>query len=231
MNKIFLSVLIAMIAITQSNAQTKLGYYKEAQGGFIYTNYKADIDDSDDQKISGLGLDIRINYSLLGNLIFRDPEKKFFLGDHLGAGFGMGYFKKPDDKFPFMLSINLEYGLKTAYIVNDDIEVGLKWIAGGGNYFTDLKNDFTLVQKSVFVPAVRFKNLMGSVGFGNARTGSGTNGGKGNYVMAEGRIIFGDMSDESKGSIFLRLENYGGKYDETTRKDNATQVSLGFAFM
>jgi hypothetical protein len=231
MKKLILASLL-LLCVEAASAQTKLGYYKEGQAGLIYTNYKANTDDadSDGSTISGLSLDLRVNYSILGNLIFRDPEKKFFIGDHLGAGIGMGYFKKTGDEFPFMLSFNLEYGLKSTYIINDDIEVGLKYIAGAANYFTDLKNDFSLAQTPVFVPALRFKNIMGSVGFGKAKLGSG-DGAIGNYFMAEGRLIFGEMNDESKGSLFLRLENYSGKFEETTRKDNATQISIGFALM
>jgi len=229
MKKILWLALITIVSAIQLQAQTKLGYYKEGQASLIYTNFKQNMDDADadDSKISGLGLDIRVNYSLLGNLIFRDPEKKFFIGDHLGAGFGMGYFKKPGDDFPFMLSLNLEFGVKSTYIINDDIEVGLKYIVGAANYFTDLKNDFGLVQKPAIIPAVRFKNIMGQVGFGKGTTGDGSSG---SYFMAEGRLIFGEMNDEQKGSLFLRLENYNTKWD-TDRKDNAAQISVGFALM
>ena len=70
-----------------TQAQTKLGYYKEAQFGLLYSNFNADMgDDGDDMSISGLGLDAGVNYSILGNIIFQDPEKKFFIGDHIGAG-------------------------------------------------------------------------------------------------------------------------------------------------
>jgi hypothetical protein len=232
MKKILLLLALVVLGFIATHAQTKLGYYKEAQFNLIYSNFTADMgDDSDDIKISGLGLDARVNYSLLGNLIFQDPEKKFFIGDHLGAGLGMGYFKKPDDDFPFMASFTLEWGLKTTYIVSDDIEVGLKYLHGAGTWYTDFKNDFSVAQFPSFVPAVRFKNIMGQVGFGKSRVGTGGDGGKGSYIMAEGRLIFGEMNDETKGSLYLRLENFSGKYDESTRKDNATLVSIGFALM
>ena len=233
MKKILLLLALVVLGFLATQAQTKLGYYKEAQFALVYSNFNADMgnDDGDDYKISGLSLDARINYSILGNLIFRDPEKKFFIGDHIGVGLGMGYFKKPDDDFPFMADFNLEWGLKSTYIINEDIEVGLKFIHASGTWYTDFKNDFSIVQNPVFVPAARFKNIMAQVGFGTARTGTGGEGGKGSYIMAEGRLMFGEMNDETKGSIFFRLENYGGKYDESTRKDNVTQVSLGFALM
>lgn len=229
MNKILLLIVFSAIGITHSNAQTKLGYYREAQAGFIYTSYKTSGEDITSSKLSGISLDLRINYSLLGKLIFRDPEKKFFIGDHIGVGFGIGYFKKPDD-VPFMIPFNLEYGLKTTYIINDDLEVGVKYIAGALNYFTDLKNDFSLNQKPSIIPAVRFKQYMGSVGFGSATTGQ-SGAGKGSYIMMEGRRIFGEMDDDQKGFLFLRFENYSGEYDESTLKDNGTQISVGFGFM
>jgi|GEM_PF-4227360 len=231
MQKIILPIVFALLLCTQGRAQTKLGYYKEAQASLMYTAYKSSVEGEADRKINGLSLDIRANYSLLGNLIFRDPEKPFFFGDHIGAGLGMGYFKKPDDDFPFMLSLNLEYGLKACYSINDDLEVGLKWIAGAGTFFTDFKNDFAVAQKPSFIPSARFANYMVSAGFGKAKVGTGGDGGRGNYLMGEGRVMFGEMNDEMKPSLFIRVEHYNGKYDETSRKDNCAQISFGFAIM
>jgi hypothetical protein len=233
MKRILLLIIVIVLGfLATTQAQTKLGYYKEAQFGLLYSNFNADMgDDGDDMSISGLGLDARVNYSILGNIIFQDPEKKFFIGDHIGAGIGMGYFKKPDDDFPFMVSFNLEFGVKSTYIINDDLEVGLKFILGAGNWYTDFKNDFSIAQKPAFIPAVRFKNIMGQVGFGSASIGTSGSGGNGSYFMAEGRLMFGEMNDETKSSVFLRIENYSGKYDESPRRDNATVVSFGFALM
>ncbi|HYC83704.1 MAG TPA: hypothetical protein VEB86_00720 [Chryseosolibacter sp.] len=231
MKRILLPCILLMLVTAPTYAQTKLGYYREVKAAFVYNNFKSSIEGEPDDKINGLGLDMRLNYSLLGTLIFRDTDKPFMMGDHIGVGLGMGYYKKPDDDFPFMAMFNLEYGLKACYSINDDLEVGLKWIAGSGAYYTDFKNDFAIAQKPAFVPSVRFGNYMVSGGFGKAKVGTGGDGGKGGYVMAEGRVILGEPDDEANPCLFVRFENYSGEYDESTRKDNCAQISFGFVLM
>lgn len=230
MQKIFLALLFSLLAAATS-AQ-KLGYYREANGMLNYTSYKVTADDAASGKISGLCLDMRVSYSILGSLIFRDTEKKFFIGDHIGVGFGMGYFKKTNDDVPYMVPFNLEYGLKAAYSINDDLEVGVKYVIGG-NYFTDFKNDFGFGHKPAIIPSARFKNYMGSVGFGKASVGESGSGDPGNYLRLEGRIIFGDAGDgDSHTCIFFRAENYTGKSDgEFATKRTVSQLSFGFGIM
>src|SRR4051812_16043850 len=196
--KSFLSILLLAITCSFVNAQ-RLGYLKEVAGGFVHTSYNS----SEGHKLSGTSLDMRINYSILGNIIFRNSDSRFMIGDHIGAGFGMGYFKKTGDDFPLMMSLNLEFGVKSSFAINEKMEVGVKYLLGAANYFSDLKNDFGLSQKPSIIPSVRYEKLMGSVGFGTARVGDGGKGDKGKFIMLEGRYLLGDV-DDSNGFLFLR---------------------------
>jgi hypothetical protein len=222
-NLLFALILVA-VTFAGSLAQTRLGYLREAQGSFPYTSYKP----SSTNKLSGINLDMRINYSLLGSLIFRNSDSKFIIGDHIGAGFGVGYWKKTGDDFPLMIGFDLQFGVKAAYSVSDDLEVGVKYMIGAAEYFTDLKNDFSLGQKPSIIPSARFKNIMGSVGFGTAKTGDGGSGNTGNFMMAEGRYLF-DVDADRNVFLFFRFENYTGETLGFTQKGN--QIIFGIGFM
>jgi hypothetical protein len=224
MTKFFATILLSIATIVVTNAQSGVGYMKEAGGGFVHTTYKS----SSDNKIAGTSLDLRINYSLLGNIIFRDNDRRFMIGDHIGCGFSMGKFKKPSDDFPLMMGLNLEFGVKASYAISDELHVGLKYILGATNYFSDLKNDFGLSQKPSIVPAVRFKHIMGSAGFGTAKVGQSGAGNSGKFMMIEGRYLFGDLDDSPK-FLFLRFENYSGKNGEV--KQTGSQIYFGIGVM
>jgi hypothetical protein len=226
MKKLFTTVIIAGIITTSAIAQTRMGYMKDVQGAFAHTTFKS----SPTHKISGTALDLRINYSLLGSIFFRNSDKKFFIGDHIGCGLGVGRFKKPGDNFPLMLNLNLEFGFKTTYAINSDLDIGVKYILGAGNYFTDYKNDFSLVQKPAIIPGVRFKNMMLSAGYGKAKAGASGSNAKGNFMMMEGRFLLKN-DDDNAPFFFLRYENYTSKFNESDYTTRAGQIYIGFGIM
>jgi hypothetical protein len=224
MKNIYALILVLLIGSFTVAAQTRMGYLREGQGSFAHTSYR-----SGSNKLGGTSLDFRINYSLLGTLIFRNSDGKFMIGDHIGCGFGMGYFKKTGDDFPLMMNLNLEFGVKSTFALNDNVDIGVKYILGAGNYFTDLKNDFSLSQTPSIIPSVRFKKIMGSVGVGKGKAGSGSVAEKGKFIMLEGRYLFsGD--DDLAGFLFLRFENYSMKSttDDYDRKGSSIYLGIGF---
>jgi hypothetical protein len=223
MKKIYALIFSLLITCLIVNGQTRMGYIREAQGGFAHHSYRT----SPENKLSGTSLDLRLNYSLLGTLIFRNSDSKFFIGDHIGCGFGMGYFKKTGDDFPLMLNLNLEFGVKTSYAVSDDLDIGVKYMLGAGNYFTDLKNDFGLGQAPSITPSVRFKKIMGSVGFGKGKAGGSGQKEKGSFMMMEGRYQLGDSDDEVP-YLFLRFENYRIKDQTDGRQASSIYIGVGF---
>ncbi len=215
--------MLSIITSLGAMAQTRLGFLREAQASFPYTSFKP----SSTNKMSGIGLDMRVNYSLLGSLIFRNSDSKFMIGDHIGAGFAVGYWKKTNDDVPFMLGLDLQFGVKAAYSVSDDLEVGVKYMIGAADYFSDLKNDFSLGQKPAIIPTARYQNIMGSVGFGTAKTGDSGSGNAGKFMMAEGRYLF-DVDADRNVFLFFRFEKYTGETTGFTQKGSQIIFGIGF---
>jgi hypothetical protein len=221
MKKITTLFLLMALASTLALSQTRLGYLREAAVSLPFTSYKP----SSTSKLSGVNLDLRVNYSIIGTLAFRN-NKKFMIGDHIGAGFGIGYWKKVPDDIPMMAALTLQFGAKAAYYINDDIEVGVKYMHYAGDYFTDLKNDFGLTQQPGIIPSVRVKNFMGTVGFGSTKLNK-INTGK--FFMAEGRYLLSTESDDKNFFLFFRVENYSAKSLDYTLKGN--QIFFGVGIM
>ncbi|HYG04582.1 MAG TPA: hypothetical protein VD927_19175 [Chryseosolibacter sp.] len=229
MNKIIICFCILAICSFSASAQ-KLGYYREVSGNINYINQKATGDEIN-MKLSGWTVDFRGGYSLLGSLFFQDTERKFFIGDHLGAGFGVGYINGFADDIKYALELSIEYGLKAAYSVDDDLEVGVKLLYHG-NYFTNMGDGLGFGSKPAIMPSVRFKNIMGTVGFGKGLISTDGRQSDGSFFRAEGRLIFGDAGDgDTHTAIFLRAESITGKEHEEFKKQTATQISFGFCIM
>ena len=229
MKKIILCFCMLSVVSLSANAQ-KLGYYREVSGNINHITQKATGDEID-LKLSGWTVDFRGGYSLLGALIFQDTERKFFIGDHLGAGFGVGYLNGFGDDIKYALELSFEYGLKSAYSINDDLEVGVKLLYHA-NYLTNMGDGFGFGSKPAILPSVRFKNIMGTLGFGKGLIGTDGRESDGSFFRAEGRLIFGDAGDgDTHTAIFLRAESITGKEHEEYTKQTATQISFGFCIM
>ena len=71
---------------------------------------------------------------------------------------------------------------------------------------------------------------MGSIGFGKGIT-SGNVDGTGSYIMLDGRILLGDIEDDTHGFIFLRIENYKNDIDEAPGSIKSTQLCVGFGLL
>ncbi len=194
---LLLAIILLTITSLQVAGQAKLGYLSDIQVSLHYTHYEKNSTDN----LSGLGLDGRVGFSLLGSLFFK--ESKFMIGDHIGAGFNFGAGKKPTgtptsatSNTPYIVSLNVQLGIKAAYAFNDDFEVGVNYMLGAGDIYIDnASNSFTLGLGPAIIPSVRVGPLMGSVGFGKAVVNSN----KGNFTMLEGRWLF----SESKRKNFI----------------------------
>ncbi len=220
----FLTVIILFVTSLQVLGQAKLGYLSDIQVSLHYTHYEKNSTDN----LSGLGLDGRVGFSLLGSLFFK--ESKFMIGDHIGAGFNLGGAKKPTGtptspttSDPFMVSLNVQLGIKAAYAFNDDFEVGVNYMLGAGDIFLDT-DSFTLGLGPAIIPSVRVGPLMGSVGFGKAVVNSN----KGNFTMLEGRWLFRESKRRNFIYLFFRYENYTGKASDFTQKGQQALAGIGF---
>jgi hypothetical protein len=213
-------------------AESRLGYTAEFQALLNYTSKNTDLSGrtGTTDTTSGPALNLRLNFSTIGLLFFKDSS--FMVGDHIGFGIGGGYFSRTSQSSSFMMPVNAEAGLKAAYAINDNIEVGIKWLYIGFDQFMDYTNDFYVGAKNVFIPTVRYKDFMGSVGFGttiladNPKLSSST-AATGTYLMAEVRYFFGNKY------ILARAEKYSGSVEiiGVTRTDSATQFTIGFGMM
>ncbi|MBX3720260.1 MAG: hypothetical protein KF713_00330 [Turneriella sp.] len=213
-------------------ADSNLGYTRELQVLATYNTKSSEAGSVfPGTTVSGPAIDVRINFSTIGMLFFRDSP--FMFGDHIGFGIGAGYFSKTNSGSNVMMPVNFEGGLKAAYKINDDFEVGIKWIYLGANQYMDYKNDFYIGQKNAFAPTARYKDIMATIGFGTAMIADNpklakSDAATGTYLMAEGRYFFGDKY------ILVRFEKFNGTFDLAgggTRTDSATQFTAGFGMM
>lgn len=213
------------------SAESSLGYTREFQVLATYTTKSSELSASGTSAtVAGPAIDVRLNFSLLGWLLFDDS--RFMIGDHIGFGIGAGYFSKTGVSSTILMPVNFEGGLKAAYKISDSLEVGIKWIYIGATQYMDYKNDFYIGQKNAFAPSVRYNDIMATVGVGTATIAdnpklSKSDAATGLYLMAEGRYFFGNKY------LLVRAEKFNGTFDLTvgTRTDSATQFTVGFGMM
>ena len=207
MKKILLAFLIISTYYV-SNSQSRLGYGAEG-----YANVRLlKMSGSDFTKNNNSGVpyksnlgsfDVGIKYSVLGNLIFRDTDNKFFIGEFVDVGLGVAFYQ------PVALNLQLGWGLASSYRFTKDIEIGVRYTHIKIDGFFDGALNPGFVQKKTIAPSVRLKNLMFTAGVGQAFTVVQA-GHKGICFMAEGRYLFDPNDDECK-YLGFKIENYNGK--------------------
>jgi hypothetical protein len=236
---IFSTFICLLFILLQSKAQQIItpqiyfGYSKSLSLGASYTNYGISEPDYS-LTYSGFALQVRANYSLIGRNFFAKNNARFYAGDYLGVGIGVGNFAK-DKVSATTIPITLELGAALSYQFSNDWDGGLKCIFWGTNYFTNFNYDFALTQTLSFTPSVRYKRFVGALGFGQASLGSFIDSAKGLFVHVEARYLFSEPRLKNTQSIFFRLENFNGSYTrpETFNKSNQNgfQIMIGLSFM
>jgi hypothetical protein len=169
----------AIVFTTSAFAQNLgLGYRFELHG---HANYMTN-DRFDQQKPNGDFLhnynlkvpqfNFRVAGSFLGNKMFNE-DSKFFIGEFLSVGFGVGMGKKIDSRYDPAgtketfgdVLVSGSLGLATSYNVNEKLALGLKWHFWTFDYYFDFKEyPFNSVYLA-FEPTIRYDKFLASFSF------------------------------------------------------------------
>ncbi len=227
----FISLLVN---ICYAQNYGRLGFTNDINGGIYLVRIKKETNDlikasnSTDAKINFYNFNFRFGGSLIGPLIF-DDDSKFFIGEYFQVGFGTGYGSKSGNSnaqyngstFNLLLGFNL--GLASSYSINEDLTVGLKVIALGGDLYWDYDQNPLYANGLTFHPTAQYKNFYAAVGFGGRNY-------KGNpYRTIDGEFRFNFKQDQSN-SFYVGLRYQYNAFDKTELNINTNQSisSVGF---
>lgn len=177
MKKLLLATFICFSL--QGNSQNNaLGYRFEIQTHANYvTNLRVDKQKPNGDYLFNYDLNIKqCNFRMAGSFLgskFFDQDSKFFIGEYLGIGFGVGMGKKIDyaydpagaKEFFGDVLVSGSLGLASSYNVNEKLTLGLKW----NFWYFDMYFDFNDIPfNSVYLawePTVRFDKFLASFSF------------------------------------------------------------------
>lgn len=203
-----------------------LGFKNDLNAGFFVVNYKVEGRQvsnnllTEDTKIRFYNVNLRYGGSIIGSAIFK--RSRFFLGEYLQGGIGVGIGKKTSTTgadytgttFNALFGLNL--GLVTSYAVSDKLVVGLKAIAWGADLYFDF--DETPVYQSVFTfhPTVQYRNFWGSIGYGGI--------GKGIFTRTFETEFRYNFSSDMSESMYLGLRFQANHTKTTTIGTSAPDI-------
>lgn len=234
--------LASIVFCTTLMAQSaNLGFRNDMNGGVFLVNYKQSSENKStgvkeiDGDIRFYNVNFRFGGSLIGNLIF-DEGSRLFIGDYTQIGLGMGIGKNnnadDDDVYagrPFNLLLGCNLGAVAAYAINEELAVGIKVIAIGGDLYTDLDESMLFVNGLTFHPTVQYGPFWLSAGFG----GREKEGKPYKTFDLEARYNFTADQEES---VYVSLRYQSNKYDDDrdgyrySQKISSVGLSLGFFF-
>jgi hypothetical protein len=120
------------------------------------------------QKIKFYNVNMRAGGSLIGNKIFKE-DSRFFIGEYLEMGLGVGYGKKSTliaNETTFNALFGGQLGAASYFAISDDITIGLKAIFLGADVYFDYDVYPTYIHGLTFHPTVQFKRFFLTAGFG-----------------------------------------------------------------
>lgn len=238
-------LILAFVAFTLNLVaqSANLGFRNDLNGGIFLVDYKRGYDNvtADTKEVNGdirfYNVNFRFGGSLIGSLIF-DSDSRIFIGDYeqIGFGVGMGKNKDVNDVYAgttFNLMVGCNLGAVAGYAINDELAVGLKVIAIGGDLYFDFDENPLYVNGLTFHPTVQYGPFLVSAGFG----GREKEGKPYKTLDLEARYNFGNDQEEGM-YVSFRYQSNKYSYDETSGSDtfrnwqkiNSVGLSFGAFF-
>lgn len=248
MKKIFLILGIQLLMFSTLFSQGRLGFTNDINGGIYQVVYHRQTDNltagtSDtNAHIKFYNFNFRFGGSVIGTKLFEDSDSPFFVGEYFQFGLGFGMGKKSGSSgstyngstFNCMLGMNV--GAVASYSLSDELTVGLKWIALGGDYYLDFDQNAVYLNGMTFHPTAQYKNYWASVGFGGKKSKEGD---KYKTIDIEVRYNFSEEQEESMYAG-VRFQSNGYKTESASsdgafnyrdsEKITSIGVMLGFFF-
>lgn len=141
-----------------------LGYTSWFYPSIDYYNIKKNVEINESHQFSGFGVSIPGNISVLGALLY--GKSRFYLAEsydlNLRVGLGNTHKIKPGTdvkSLDAMLGLGMNLGVVAAYEF-DNLAVGVRWIFGGLDYFTNLDYDINLNNRNVLEVRIKTDALM-----------------------------------------------------------------------
>lgn len=213
-NLLFISAF-TLLSTSFLFSQGRLGFTNDINGGIFQVVYKR-LDQDMTSKVVDTNAHIkfyngnfRFGGSVIGTKIFEDSDSPFFVGEYIqfGLGFGIGtkYGNSTYSGTTFNLLVGMNVGAVASYSLSDELTVGLKWIALGGDIYFDFDENAVYRNGMTFHPTAQYKNYWASVGFGGKKTKEGD---LYKTLDIEARYNFSEDQEESK-YVGLRFQSNG----------------------
>ncbi|MGV3629685.1 MAG: hypothetical protein ACO1O6_00670 [Bacteroidota bacterium] len=218
MKKQILFLSAQIIFCTTLFAQTaNMGLRNDINGGIFLVNYERASENKSTgaKEVNGdirfYNANFRFGGSLIGSKVF-DEDSRFFIGDYIQFGLGMGIGKNNDTSdvyagTTFNLMIGCNLGLAAAYAISEELAVGIKVIGIGGDLYFDFDENPLFVNGLTFHPTAQYGPFLVSAGFG----GREKEGKRYKTLDLEARYNF--SSDQEEG-MYLSLRYQSNKYAE-----------------
>lgn len=234
-----LTVICLFIGENLSAQYGRLGFTNDVNGGLFMVNYKREevgsssLYTSSKAKIKFYNANFRFGGSLIGPLIFKE-ESRLFIGEYFQFGLGVGMGSKSGTSnaqyngttFNVLLGMNI--GGVASYAISEDLTVGLKVIALGGDLYFDFDQNPVYVNGLTFHPTVQFSRFLLSAGFG------GTNRKGIPYKTFETEFRF-NFSDDQANSSYLGIRYQRNSNEQSSigyvNKESIGSIGLTFGAM
>jgi hypothetical protein len=229
MKKLFTLLSISVLSLTCFGQYSRLGWTNDVQMQYDEMRYHTYENNQKTEVLRFHNVNCRFAGSLIGTAIFEN-DTRFFIGEYFDLGFGVGIGKKHSGTYAgtsFNMLLGANLGLVSCYNINDDLTVGLKYIAWGGDVYFDFDEGAVFFNGMTFYPTVRYGKLQASVGFGGRKLKSINGDSK--ILDCDLKYSFSNTPDDS-WYVGLKYRRSGvvSRYDDDASVDKLSVGSLMF---
>ncbi|MES2589518.1 MAG: hypothetical protein V4622_11115 [Bacteroidota bacterium] len=235
MRKVTLLIAIQVVFSTLLFSQTgRLAFTDDISGGLHQVIYHRQEENLNTGKIDTnahikfYNGNFRFAGSIIGKKIFEDSDSPFYIGEYIQFNLGVGIGEKSGSSGStyngktFNLLVGFNVGAAASYSISEELTVGLKWIALGGDIYYDLDQNPVYLNGMTFHPTAQYKNFWASAGFGGKTSKEGD---KYKTLDLEFRYNFSEDQEESK-YVGVRYQTNGYKTDSNSTSSNDGGVTF-----
>ncbi len=218
MKKVILLLFIGFGSTSVMHGQTTFSTYRGTWSPTIsYYNFKEQrkletgtpSKSFDENHLSASGFTLGINGSAsLCSLLFKEDSRWYF-GDYWSGGIGVASMKRKNSPGnggttnSFGGTANFGLGLSTGFAIGERLEIGFQALFLNLYYTTDFNNQLGFQQSPLFIPSIKYANLMLTCGFGKGQIGgNGFRADTTKLLNIEARFF----NDEADRFLFVRFE-------------------------